>query len=281
MFKWLIKLWKKLTRRHTVNPAEIEEQRRTSNDDHLPVTIPPAQDEGDDYKVWIPFAENIHQTEGIKMRSRGEYTNGYPTGLVVHWTSGWHLVRGLHINPFPMGNNKEKLAKSARTYALRAAKGGQKNGYLFLVMDVLGKIYQSRPLIKHGYHAGKSYWPNVGHSVSKDFVGVEMLNPSTATKKGNKFFTWFKYELPKELLRITDKGNFYHYSLEQEESLFRLCLWLYRNSPVINGEKVFKISNVVGHDEVSPGRKNDPGDALSMSMPAFRAKLRDELGLNS
>ena len=279
MFTRLKNFWRKITGTTHKDPVVIEDVRRTVDDAHLPINLPPAVKEGDEYKVWIPFAENVHDTKNLKMRSRGEFADGYPEGIVIHWTSGWHLVRGLHINPFPMMNNKEKLASSARKYALQTLSGGIKNGYNFLVMDVLGKIYQSRPLTKWGYHAGKSYWPGVGYSVSNKLVGVEMLNPSTAKRSGNKFYTWFKYELPEILLRQTNKGIFYHYSLEQEESLLKLCIWLYRNSPVVDGEKVFKIANVVGHAEVSPGRKSDPGDALSMSMAEFRSNLRTELGI--
>lgn len=266
MKKWIIRMWRKI--------ANNGVQDRTVNDDHLPVNKPPTEVDSDDYKVWIPFAENVRSALGLKMRSRGEFRSGYPEGIVVHWTSGWHLPRGKHINPYPIRNTKLGLSKLARKYAIRAIKGGIESGYNFLTMDVLGVIYQSSPLTKWGYHAGKSSWPGLGKSVSNRVVGIELLNPSTASKKSGRFLTWFKYELPEELVRQTDRGNFYHYSIEQEESLFRLCVWLYENSPIIGGCKVFNISNIVGHDEVSPGRKNDPGHALSMSMAQFRNRVR-------
>jgi len=252
---------------------------RNENDDHLATSIVCPTRDGDDYKAWIPFAENVHDTQGLKMKTRGEYSKGYPKGLVVHWTSGWHLKKGTHIRPFPLKNDQSKLKKMARKYGIRTIKGGVKNGYNFLAMDILGKIYQSRPLTKWGYHAGRSYWPTVGLSVSNEFAGIEILNPSTLRKTNGKFMTWFKYAVPDYLVRQAEareniaKGNYYMFSEEQETELLRLCVFLYNNSPVVGGEKVFEIGNIVGHDEVSPGRKSDPGHALSCSMREFRNKV--------
>ena len=59
------------------------------------------------YRVWLPSAENIMQTEDIKMRTRGEYAFGYPRGLVVHFTAGWHVHKSwiAKLNPFPKLND--------------------------------------------------------------------------------------------------------------------------------------------------------------------------------
>jgi lysozyme family protein len=48
----------------------------------------------------------------------------------------------------------------------------------------------------------------------------------------------------------------------------KLLLWLKGNQP-----DVFQFEFVLGHDEVSPGRKNDPGGALSVTLPQFRERL--------
>ena len=82
-----------------------EDQQRTVNDNHLPANLPEPRKDGDDYKSWIDGAENIHATENIKMRSRGEFRFGYTEGLVVHFHSGWHLPKGIHLNPFPLFKN--------------------------------------------------------------------------------------------------------------------------------------------------------------------------------
>jgi len=52
--------------------------------------------------------------------------------------------------------------------------------------------------------------------------------------------------------------------------LFKLLRWL-----EYNGNGIFKLDFVLGHDEVAPSRKNDPGGSLSMTMPEFRKKLKE------
>jgi len=271
-------MWAKIKRWfRNLNRDHQDDIDRTVNDDLIPERHPTS------YKVWIPNAENIHKTENIKMRTRGEYDKGFPKGLVVHWTSGWMLPKKIFPDPFPrLNQGTSKLKKMARKYALRTAKGGTKNGYNFLIMDVLGNIYQSRPLTKWGFHAGKSYWSSVGHSVSNDFAGIEILNPGKLDRIDGKFYTWFKQEIPKELVRVAQEGDGYvhngfycMYTREQEMALKTLCRQLLEMSP----HNIFKIDNIVGHDEVAPNRKSDPGGSLSMNMKEFRKSIR--LPINS
>lgn len=230
------------------------------------------------YETWINQAENIDKTSGIKMRTRGEYEYGYPRGLVIHYTAGSRLPDYCHINAFPILNENPKLEELARDYALSTARLGKDNGHNYLVMDCLGKVYQSRPLYKHGYHAGKSSWPSVGYSVSKHFAGVEVLNAGKLEKRGGKFFTWWGSEVPSFNVRQTSEGYFQEFSAEQEIGLVNLCVWIYKNSPMHDGEKVFRLENIVGHHEVSPGRKTDPCGSLSVSMDAFRLLIKNQLG---
>ena len=266
--------------KNTFSSRRRDDVARLPDDTHVDTTSDDEfQNYETGYRVWLPMAENIHKTEDIKMRTRGEYAFGYPRGLVVHFTAGWHVHKSwiAKLNPFPKLNSMiAGLEAQARTYALRTAKGGVKNGYNFLVMDVLGNVYQSRPLDKWGYHAGKSYWKGLGYSVSQDIAGVEILNPGRLDKKGDKFYTWFKQEIPADQVRhIEDplhgeRGYYCMYTADQEEALKKLIVEMYKCSPIVKGRPVFEINNVVGHHEVSPKRKSDPSGSLSMSMQALR-----------
>lgn len=276
-------LWRRIRKWFRERSSNHEEdQSRTMSDGSETRSDHPTA-----YKAWIPFAENIHETEGIKMRSRGEYDEGYPEGLIVHWTSGWALKRGSWPSPFPSvtpSSRRRNLDAMAREYALRTAEGAVKNGYLFLVMDVFGNIYQSRPLTKHGYHAGKSYYPGAGYNVSNKLGGIEILNPGKLKYKDGRFETWFGLEIPSQYVREQEfdhhnieRGSYCVYTQEQEIALSKLVLWLWDNSPIMeSGRRVFQPTHILGHDEVSPGRKSDPGASLSTSMKEFRINIFGE-----
>ncbi len=81
-------------------------------------------------------------------------------------------------------------------------------------------------------------------------------------------------DLPADQVRYVERfqnreaGWYHRYTPEQEQALTDLLLWLKTNAPAI-----FDFELVLGHDEVSPGRKNDPGGSLSLTMPDLRARL--------
>lgn len=204
--------------------------------------------------LWYPAME----AKIAPMKSRGKYRKGYPEGAVVHFTAGRSLLG----------------AKNA----INTVEGGIKNGYMFFVIDKDGLVYQNFPLSDWGYHAGTSSWKDLGSSVSSKLVGIEICNAGSVKPLKDKFVSWFGeiYE-PEQVRHIKEKrdaldptGYFHKYTKEQETSLISLLVWLYKNNP-----DVFKIENIVAHHEVSPGRKNDPGGALSMSMTALRNKIKE------
>jgi len=202
--------------------------------------------------LWYPAREK----EIAPMKSRGKYRKGYPEGAVVHFTAGRSLLG----------------AKNA----INTVEGGIKNGYMFFVIDKDGLVYQNFPLSDWGYHAGKSSWPGLGESLSSKLVGIEICNAGSLKPQGDKFVSWFGELYSKEQVRHIAKkrdaldptGYFHKYTEAQEASLIALLTWLHKNNP-----EVFKIENVLAHHEISPGRKNDCGGSLSMSMTALRKKL--------
>lgn len=278
MFRWLKKMWWKL---RTKTPTVRDDLQRVPDDSGYR----PGDNSPTNFKLWYPKAENVHQSSGYKMRSRGEYKSGYPRALTVHWHSGWALLKGFWMRPFPFQTpSTPKLKAMARDYALRCMKGGAKNGYLFFSMDVFGNIYQSRPLNKHGYHAGSSHHPALGYNISDESAGMEILSPGKLKVKNGKYLTWFGLEIPAEQVRhiAEDVGNikkgFYcMFTKEQETSLIEFTAWLKENSPKVSGADVFKIANLNGHDEVAPNRKTDPGGSLSMTIEQLKTAVRARL----
>ena len=203
----------------------------------------------DEPLMWIPWAEDA--PSGAK---RGEYRYQHPEGLVLHWTAG-------RRNGLKRGND---LMRST--------------GMLYLLGDKDGNLSQSDPLNKWGYHAGKSSLLRIPGSVSNELIGLELQAAGMLTKKGSSFYSWFGAEIdPREVATVSadreniKKGHYHVFTDAQCELARAVCVWLYLNNP-----EVFKIANIVGHDEVSPVRKTDPGGAIAfgMSMNAFRECVR-------
>lgn len=203
---------------------------------------------GDGQKaLWVPFATRIRP----EMTARGFYRKGHPEGAIVHFTAGRR------------GNGESAIAF------------GRDQGHAYFIIDGEGQIFQAIPLNKWGYHAGVSSWPGLGSDVSQYLVGIEVMAAGKVMKRSDgTFLTWFGQIIPASEVRHSMKngniqeGYYQAYTREQEASLEALILWLKRNDP-----ETFLLSQVLGHDEVSPGRKNDPGAALSCTMSEFRRRL--------
>ena len=205
-----------------------------------------------------------------KMTTQGSYAKGYPQGAIVHFTAG-------------------------RSDPLSTVKGGIKNNYTFFVIGPDGQVYQNFDLNRWGSHAGKSSHQKLGEGVSRYLVGIEICNAGKVRQIDSKTFRpWYndplyyqkhnkpipkgvpnaKSDLKAEEVRFVERfqnreAGWYHcYTPQQEKGLIDLLLWLKSNAP-----NIFSFEFVLGHDEVSPGRKNDPGGSLSMTMPEFRARL--------
>jgi murein DD-endopeptidase MepM/ murein hydrolase activator NlpD len=200
----------------------------------------------------IPFAVQYGN-----MPTRGRYPKGGPEGMVVHFTAG-------------------RPGKGCIDY-------GTGQGYAYLLLDVDGTLYQAHKLTHWGYHAGPSSWPGLGSGVSQRLVGVEIVSAGKCEKimvNGEpRFKAWFhrneseyftadqmRYSEAKDNV---EKGWYQKYTPAQEKALIQLARWLKQNW------STFSYDYVLGHDEVAPGRKSDPGGALSMTMPEFRRMLKD------
>jgi N-acetyl-anhydromuramyl-L-alanine amidase AmpD len=198
--------------------------------------------------LWCPFAVIDPK---YRMNTVGEYRRGYPEGLVVHFTAG-------------------SSAESSLMW-------GKEQGFAFWMIAKDGTLYQTKPLNRWGYHAGKSSWPGISGTVSDEFDGVEIDCAGRLEKKGNTWQSWFGRVVPASQRRYSKgeanivEGWYEKMTPEQEATLKRLVLWLKENCP-----DVFDLDKVVGHDECSPGRKNDPGASLSMTMPQFREMIKKE-----
>lgn len=230
------------------------------------------------FKLWYPKAKKVYYSNGKEVRmgsSANKYSNDYPEGAVVHFTAGASRL-------------KDKNAENDIRNATR-------KGYVFFCIASTGNVYQAAPLNVYGGHAGRSYYKELGKNVSNKLVGIEINNAGKMRKSGNGFKTSFGRKhsakdvrhveeaysvyIPKGVTNrkgkdvsgtypIPPSGYYLKYTREQETALWDLLVWLKENNP-----HTFKFKYVVGHDEIAPWRKNDPGGALSVNMRELRRRL--------
>lgn len=216
-----------------------------------PKTVPPKPPVVEAISLSYPRAVlDFKDPKTVPMKTRGEYPLRYPEGAVVHYNAG----------------NSDQ--KGFMNYMRRM-------GYLTFLIDRDGYTWQDFPLNKWGHHAGRSEWRDIKGTVNSRFVGIEVMSAGRLTMDTDEIYrTYWGLPVEKEEVRCSfvnrniAEGCYHKFLPRQVEELTALILWLESN-----GQGIFKLENVVGHDEVSPGRKVDPGGALPFTMPAYRAHL--------
>lgn len=211
----------------------------------------PTQAHGD----YPPFAKVLK----VRMKTKGHYKSesGGPKGAVIHFTAG-------------------------RDGAEKTIQGGIGNGYAYWCIQRDGRLMCAHPYNQYGYHAGESAWKGLFGGVSDDLIGIEINAAGRVDPlPSGKFKTWYGETMGPDEVRYTPgranqlKGHYHKYTPEQEATLVETLLWLKERDP-----ETFSLDLVLGHDEVAgPAgigrwRKNDPGAALSMTMPEFREMLK-------
>ena len=172
-----------------------------------------------------------------------------PNFIVIHFTAGRSAESSIEW----FKNDKIEASKRSSAH---------------LVIDREGKIYQLIDFNQKAWHAGRSRWAeNVGFN---DFsIGIELDNPGRLKKEGDKYIAWFGKEYPKEgVIEAVHKHEDYaSYWLTYTEKQIDACLNVCKNLM----QKYPSIKDILGHDDISPIRKNDPGPLFPMEN--FRAKL--------
>lgn len=125
------------------------------------------------------------------------------------------------------------------------------------------QVVQAMPFNNRGSHAGKSSYR--GRSGVNAFsVGIEIANPGPLIEKGGELFTVWGSRWTGPYIAARHKSrspaNWNHWAdyTDQEIDLcVEICHTLKNHYP--------SIVDVVGHDEIAPGRKFDPGPAFPMA----------------
>lgn len=136
-----------------------------------------------------------------------------------------------------------------------------------LVIDRNGAVTQMVPFNRKAWHAGNSSWNELvglnGHSIGIEIVNAGKLNRTAAGKWRN----WAGNEIPEEQVVLathkheTREAGWHAYTEAQLNTVAEIGTTLHRH---------FGFLDVLGHDDVSPRRKVDPGPAFPMTSIASR-----------
>lgn len=186
--------------------------------------------------------DNIFQIDCPKNK-RKFVTSNLDT-IVIHYTAG-------------------RNAKNSTQYLAR----NDIKASAHIVIDRNGTIYQLVAFDIIAWHAGRSVWDG-RKSLNNYSIGIELDNAGPLEKKGSNYITWFKKTIyPDDVVfaqqRNETKKQYWHiYTEKQIEVCRTVCELLISR---------YNIKTILGHEEISPGRKRDPGPAFPLD--EFRNNL--------
>lgn len=186
--------------------------------------------------------ESVEQVSCSK--TSGNFGDELPDTLVMHYTAG--------------GSVKS---------AVRTLTNPEIKASAHVIIGRDGKIVQLIPFNKIAWHAGRStYKDRTG--LNRYAIGIEMDNAGDLSRQDHHYISWFnKKYTEEEVLKATHRNEesprFWHmYTEEQIQVAFELCALLVDH---------YAIQYILGHEEIAPKRKTDPGPAFPLD------KLRNQL----
>lgn len=167
-----------------------------------------------------------------------KFIPGQPDTIIIHYTAG---------------RDAESSAKFLARDDVQASA--------HIVIDREGKIIQLVGFDTIAWHAGKSaYQGRVGFNQYS--IGIEIDNAGVLEPCGQQYMSWFGKKFSEgEVIKAKHKNEgverYWHiYTGEQIETVQRLC------EALMNKYKT--ITHILGHEDISPGRKTDPGPAFPL-----------------
>lgn len=169
-----------------------------------------------------------------------------PRWLVLHYTAG------------------RSLESSVASLCTRKPAG---NASAHVVLGRDGRIVQLAPFNVVTWHAGVSSWEGVT-GLNAHSIGIEMDNAGALDEIGGRHFTWFRQEVPAAEVQIAAhrhggaRRGWHAYTGAQIERALELAELLVTR---------YGLEDVLGHEDIAPGRKTDPGPAFPLE--AIRARV--------
>jgi len=160
-----------------------------------------------------------------------------PRYLVMHYTAG-------------------KSAKNSINWLI--SPESKASAHIVLGRD--GSICQLAPFNVKTWHAGVSQWDGVS-GLNSCSIGIEMDNAGPLKKVGDQYQAWFGTLYAEDQViqakhRLDSEVRWWHaYTEAQIQRALELARLLVRH---------YDLKDVVGHEDIAPDRKRDPGPAFPL-----------------
>jgi N-acetylmuramoyl-L-alanine amidase len=168
-----------------------------------------------------------------------------PEYLVIHYTAG---------------------SKFESAVAHLSTQGTEVSAHL--VIGRGGEVAQLVPFDTIAWHAGRSQWDG-RFGLNRYSIGIEIDNAGKLKQNANhRWESWFRAEYPNDqVIEATHKhddtlSGWHAYTQEQLEAATEISRLLVQT---------YSLKDVVGHDDIAPKRKWDPGPAFPMD--SFKSRV--------
>jgi N-acetylmuramoyl-L-alanine amidase len=178
----------------------------------------------------------------------GKVKGGKPEYLIIHYTAGG-------MGDGAISHFKNPTAKASA----------------HLVIDHNGTITQMIPFDTVGFHAGKSTWKTIT-GLNSHSVGIEIVNWGLLNGSAGSWRSWTGATVPDSRVVLAKHKNFEPTTTNAWEIFDEAQLEAtIEAAAAIVAAYGIPEEKILGHDDISPIRKQDPGPVFPMS--SFKAKV--------
>jgi N-acetylmuramoyl-L-alanine amidase len=130
-----------------------------------------------------------------------------------------------------------------------------------IVIDRDGTVVQCVSFDRAAWHCGVSRWDDLA-GMNGHTIGIELVNWGRLKYRDGKYYTWAGQEVPQSQTvwlprKVDGKAYFWQtYTDAQVHACFDVAAAIV---------KEYGLMGILGHDDISPRRKDDPGPAFDMT----------------
>ena len=188
-----------------------------------------------------------------------------PRFIVMHYTAGGAGVA-----------SRDYMLKSPTHKQRLSGAAGKVYGSAHIVIDRDGSVWQIVPFNRKARHAGRSSWRGL-ESLNRHSIGIEIANYGWLNQQGDGSYKRSdtpRFAAGQVTVAPMPSGSsvmgWENYPTAQLDAIERVSRGLLAAYP--------SIGEILGHQEIAPGRKFDPGPAFPMTR--FR-NLVDDRGIGA